>query len=99
MSGRRNSYGAGQVGESHEETTSLARRRRVGGGAGEGYRNGSFAVARPILEAFCKTITHLGPTGAGQAAMAMGVADELARTLVDTGKIGADGCQKPDSAR
>jgi 3-hydroxyisobutyrate dehydrogenase-like beta-hydroxyacid dehydrogenase len=31
----------------------------------------AFATARPILEAFCKTITHLGPTGAGQAAKAV----------------------------
>ena len=51
-------------------------------GGAEGARNGvctafvggsdaAFAVARPILEAFCKTITHLGPTGAGQAAKAV----------------------------
>ena len=31
----------------------------------------AFATAKPILEAFCKTITHLGPTGAGQAAKAV----------------------------
>jgi 3-hydroxyisobutyrate dehydrogenase-like beta-hydroxyacid dehydrogenase len=29
------------------------------------------AAARPILEAFCATITHLGPTGNGQAAKAV----------------------------
>ena len=51
-------------------------------GGAEGARNGTctafvggsdaaFAIARPILEAFCKTITHLGPTGAGQAAKAV----------------------------
>ncbi len=51
-------------------------------GGAEGARNGvctafvggseaAFATARPILEAFCKTITHLGPTGAGQAAKAV----------------------------
>ncbi len=51
-------------------------------GGAEGARNGvctafvggsdvAFAVAKPILEAFCKTITHLGPTGAGQAAKAV----------------------------
>jgi 3-hydroxyisobutyrate dehydrogenase len=28
-------------------------------------------VARPALEAFCRTITHLGPSGAGQAAKAV----------------------------
>ena len=28
-------------------------------------------AAKPILEAFCRTITHLGPTGAGQAAKAV----------------------------
>ena len=51
-------------------------------GGAEGARNGvctafvggsdaAFIVAKPILEAFCKTITHLGPTGAGQAAKAV----------------------------
>ena len=51
-------------------------------GGAEGARNGTctafvggpdaaFAIARPVLEAFCKTITHLGPTGAGQAAKAV----------------------------
>lgn len=51
-------------------------------GGAEGARNGTctafvggsdaaFATARPVLEAFCKTITHLGPTGAGQAAKAV----------------------------
>ncbi len=51
-------------------------------GGAEGARNGvctafvggsdaAFAQAVPILEAFCKTITHLGPTGAGQAAKAV----------------------------
>ncbi len=51
-------------------------------GGAEGARNGvctafvggseaAFATAKPILEAFCKTITHLGPTGAGQAAKAV----------------------------
>jgi 3-hydroxyisobutyrate dehydrogenase-like beta-hydroxyacid dehydrogenase len=51
-------------------------------GGAEGARNGTctafvggsdaaVATARPILEAFCKTITHLGPTGAGQAAKAV----------------------------
>ncbi|MGI9187250.1 MAG: NAD(P)-dependent oxidoreductase [Gaiellales bacterium] len=51
-------------------------------GGAEGAKNGvctafvggseaAFATARPILEAFCKTITHLGPTGAGQAAKAV----------------------------
>lgn len=51
-------------------------------GGAEGARNGTctafvggsdaaFAIAKPILEAFCKTITHLGPTGAGQAAKAV----------------------------
>jgi len=51
-------------------------------GGAEGAKNGvctafvggsdtAFASAKPILEAFCKTITHLGPTGAGQAAKAV----------------------------
>jgi 3-hydroxyisobutyrate dehydrogenase-like beta-hydroxyacid dehydrogenase len=51
-------------------------------GGAEGAKNGvctafvggsetAFANAKPILEAFCKTITHLGPTGAGQAAKAV----------------------------
>lgn len=51
-------------------------------GGAEGAKNGvctafvggsetAFATAKPILEAFCKTITHLGPTGAGQAAKAV----------------------------
>lgn len=51
-------------------------------GGAEGARNGTctafvggsdaaFAVARPVLEAFCKTITHLGSTGSGQAAKAV----------------------------
>lgn len=51
-------------------------------GGAEGAKNGvctafvggsetAFAAAKPILEAFCKTITHLGPTGAGQAAKAV----------------------------
>jgi 3-hydroxyisobutyrate dehydrogenase len=51
-------------------------------GGAEGANNGvctafvggsetAFASAKPILEAFCKTITHLGPTGAGQAAKAV----------------------------
>ncbi|MGI9116235.1 MAG: NAD(P)-dependent oxidoreductase [Gaiellales bacterium] len=51
-------------------------------GGAEGARNGvctafvggsdaAFAIAKPVLEAFCKTITHLGPTGAGQAAKAV----------------------------
>ena len=51
-------------------------------GGAEGARNGTctafvggsdaaVAIARPVLEAFCKTITHLGPTGAGQAAKAV----------------------------
>lgn len=31
----------------------------------------AFAIARPVLEAFCKTITQLGPTGSGQAAKAV----------------------------
>ncbi len=51
-------------------------------GGAEGAKNGvctafvggseaAFATAKPILEAFCKTIAHLGPTGAGQAAKAV----------------------------
>lgn len=51
-------------------------------GGSEGAKNGtlstfvggddaSVAKARPALEAFCKTITHLGPAGAGQAAKAV----------------------------
>jgi 3-hydroxyisobutyrate dehydrogenase-like beta-hydroxyacid dehydrogenase len=51
-------------------------------GGAEGAKNGvctafvggseaAYASAKPILEAFCKTITHLGPTGAGQAAKAV----------------------------
>jgi 3-hydroxyisobutyrate dehydrogenase-like beta-hydroxyacid dehydrogenase len=51
-------------------------------GGAEGAKNGvctafvggseaAFATAKPILEAFCKTITQLGPTGAGQAAKAV----------------------------
>lgn len=51
-------------------------------GGAEGAKNGvctafvggseaAFATTKPILEAFCKTITHLGPTGAGQAAKAV----------------------------
>jgi 3-hydroxyisobutyrate dehydrogenase len=51
-------------------------------GGVEGAKNGALtafvggsdaavAAARPVLEAFCKTITHLGPTGAGQAAKAV----------------------------
>ena len=51
-------------------------------GGAEGARNGTctafvggsdaaFAIAEPVLQAFCKTITHLGPTGAGQAAKAV----------------------------
>ena len=51
-------------------------------GGAEGAKNGvctafvggsetAFASAKPILEAFCKTITRLGPTGAGQAAKAV----------------------------
>ena len=47
------------------------------------------SLAKPILEAFCKTVTHLGPTGAGQAAKAVKFAIDppLARMpLVPVGK-------------
>ena len=51
-------------------------------GGSEGATNGTLttfvggldehvAAARPALDAFCKTITHLGPPGAGQAAKAV----------------------------
>lgn len=51
-------------------------------GGSEGAQNGTLttfvggraedvARARPALEAFCRTITHLGPPGAGQAAKAV----------------------------
>ncbi len=51
-------------------------------GGSEGARNGTLttfvggepehvALALPALEAFCRTITHLGPAGAGQAAKAV----------------------------
>lgn len=51
-------------------------------GGAEGAKNGvctafvggsetAFSSAKPVLEAFCKTITHLGPTGSGQAAKAV----------------------------
>lgn len=36
-----------------------------------GGSDAAVAAARPVLEAFSKTITHLGPTGAGQAAKAV----------------------------
>ncbi len=36
-----------------------------------GGRDEHVEVARPALEAFCRTITHLGPSGAGQAAKAV----------------------------
>lgn len=36
-----------------------------------GGRHEHLAVTRPALEAFCRTITHLGPSGAGQAAKAV----------------------------
>ena len=51
-------------------------------GGSEGAQNGTLttfvggepehvAIARPALEAFCTTLTHLGPAGAGQAAKAV----------------------------
>ncbi len=57
------------------------------------------ATVRPLLEAYCKTVTHLGPVGSGQAGKAVnqvylaGAYAGLGEALVLAEREGLDGAQ------